>query len=122
MKLINILECLGISTKEIRSKFALKQLAINGKLCTALDTDIKLASETEIGYTDLDEFLFNLSVTSIDDDIASETKRLRRDVPNLCDIFKPENTFNISKKLSLFISGFICISISKTENYVFMRK
>ena len=117
MKLITLLESLGLSTKDARARFANSQIKVNGTVQTALDTNLKLTSETEIGYTSLDDFIFDLYMKSADTSITDSVMKYRATLTDLSTIFNiKDNT-----KLSEFLSGFFCLSISKNEHFVFMK-
>lgn len=118
MKLLDLLKAVGLSEKEIFSNFALKQIRINGIVCTALDKDIKVVSDN-IGFTLLDEFLFELSSTSIYNDVKEAARKARYSDDYYCSI---QELSVESKRFKEFMSGFVCISVGKLKQFVFILK
>lgn len=115
--LFELVKQLGLPTKEVRQRFANRQLKINNVLCTALDHKIKIKLEyTEaekdedkklISYREFGEFL---TLNNFDSPLAK--------VLDIKDFFGEEPT-NI--KQFEFVTGYTLISISKKEHFVFMN-
>lgn len=104
MMLIELLKSMGLPVKEIRQRFANKQIKINNQLCTALDHNVDVGD----GYWELGDFLF-INGAAIESKPWVDIK----------DFFGPTKT-NI--KSLRFLSGFTLISISKKEHFVFISK
>ncbi len=104
MTVIELLKELGLPVKEIRNRFANKQIKINNQLCTALDHKL----EIEDGYWELGDFIF-LNGSAI----------THKPWVDIKDFFGPTKT-NI--KSLRFLSGFTLVSISKKEHFVFISK
>lgn len=104
MTVIELLKALGLPVKEIRSRFANKQIKINNQLCTALDHKLDIHD----GYWELGDFIFLNSS-------AIQTKPWI----DIKDFFGPTKTNIIPLR---FLSGFTLVSISKKEHFVFISK
>lgn len=104
MTVIELLKALGLPVKEIRSRFANKQIKINNQLCTALDHNVDI----EDGYWELGDFIF-LNSSAI----------IHKPWIDIKDFFGPTKT-NI--KDLRFLSGYTLITISKKEHFVFISK
>lgn len=119
MKLLDLLQQLGLTEREAKSRFANKLIKINGELCTAIDHNIQLASEEKIGYTPLDDFLFDLYFDTVKEDKEFSDLVLKYRISS-----EPlPALFNMPKrdKMCAFLSGFTCISIDRREDYVFLK-
>lgn len=103
MTVFNLLKELGIPVKEIKGRFANKQIKINNVLCTAIDHDIRIQD----GYWDLGDFLF-YNMTSL---------KTFMFIDDIKDLFG-ECASNI--EALKFLSGYTLLSISKKEHFVFI--
>lgn len=104
MTILEIIKELGLPVKEIRSRFANKQIKVNNDLCTALDHNV----DVEDGYWELGDFIF-LNAAHIH----------KNEFLDIKDFFGNRKT---NVKGLEFLSGFTLISISKREHYVFISK
>lgn len=117
MQLLSLLEKFGLTVKEIKSRFANKLIKINGTLCTAIDTNIPIVNEEEIGITALDDFLFDAYMATEDKEVSDLIMRSRLDVELVPTMFNPP----YDNKLSEFLSGFTCLTIGRKEHFVMIK-
>lgn len=117
MQLLSLLEKFGLDLKEIKSRFANKLIRINGNLCTAIDTNVPILNEEEIGITELDHFLFDVFMATEDTDISDLILKSRLDVELVPTMFNPP----FDNKLSKFLSGFTCLTIGRKEHFVIIK-
>ena len=111
MYLKELLQELGVSTKELRQRFANKQIKINGALCTALDHHLNISD----GYWESGEFIDSLLRYNKD---TYDYESLKYLVNHVSECFGESN---VNTPMRNFLSDFTCISISKKEHFVFMN-
>lgn len=115
MQILEILKQIGIPTKEIKQRFANKQLKVNGNIVDALDHNVPIMD----GYWELGDFIFE-SMKSSDEEFCKHLTILKVFINS--DITTFFGGCNISNnKAAKFLSGFVCLTLSKKEHYVFIK-
>jgi hypothetical protein len=88
---------------ECKKRFANKQIKINGEICTALDHDLQIQD----GYWELGDFIYH----NMSDDFSKRIDKFKK---------LSGNTIQQMFDYDYFLDGFLCVSFSKREHYVFI--
>lgn len=115
MQILEILKQIGIPTKEIKQRFANRQIKVNGNVVDALDHDIPIQD----GYWELGDFIYECMKSS-DKDFCRHLTMLKFYFnSDITTFFGGCNMIN--NKAAKFLSGFVCLTLSKKEHIVFIK-